>query len=590
MSESAAILKFPRQEKRETVTMLPTNDPKRLVRVALDIIEQCRASQGSRAAQARQLNSVMETGRQDGSKSIFNLLYTHVDRLAAHLFSPTDLRFVIDFENEYPKHVLERGQMAARTLTRDWERTNTDMQFAQGVFEALKYGSTFLKQWVQQDGEDRIPKYNKSLVMPWQVGVFREDNADLNEQPAFVETVSLTLPEVWRRIYHMPDAKALFDRIKASAKKGQADDNNSFFHQILSTSTLNTGVGGSGAVRPGGIAQLNADPNYSVVGPSIAADMVKMHELWLWGANDYVTVQIIEPDILLAPRYKHSNLLISGDLETGLHPYTKIQPNEHHGWMWGRSELTDLIEPQLMLSTWASDTQRLYGLQIDKILAFSGFDGVSDEVYDQQRAAGYLSMPPGAQANDITPKFPEQALPMLDMIIRMFEMIGGFDNILSGRGESGVRAGVHANTMLKTASPRLRDRSLLVERQCAEAADLRLSLKQAKDARVYWTDPKNPEKTAFTLADLPDDRRVSVDSHSGSPIFSDDHAQMVMAGLKMGIVNGEYAIETLAFPNKDLAMRQFKEKEEKDAAMMQELLKRDPEALEKIMAKKGGRR
>ena len=51
---------------------------------------------------------------------------------------------------------------------------------------------------------------------------------------------------------------------------------------------------------------------------------------------------------------------------------------------------------------------------------------------------------------------------MLDMIIRMFEMIGGFDNILSGRGESGVRAGVHANTMLKTASPRLRDRSLLV--------------------------------------------------------------------------------------------------------------------------------
>ena len=81
-----------------------------------------------------------------------------------------------------------------------------------------------------------------------------------------------------------------------------------------------------------------------------------------------------------------------------------------------------------------------------------------------------------------------------------------------------------------------------------------------------------------------------MDSHSGSPIFSDDHAQMVMAGLKMGIVNGEYAIETLAFPNKDLAMRQFKEKEEKDAAMMQELLKRDPEALEKIMAKKGGRR
>ena len=562
----------------------PDNRGNRLVKAALDIIEICRASQGERMAYCRTLNSIIETGKQDGTKSLINLLYRVIDRLASHLFSPTSLVFTIDFENEYPKHIINQAKMAARVLTRDWERRNTDMMFSQGVFESLKYGSCIMKQWVQQEGRDMIPAYYDSLVMPWQFGVYNEGICDLSRQPAMVETSLITLPELWRRIYHLPDAKDLFERAKTHAGTGQGGDiSSSFFHQVLSGSTLNTGVQSATRPIPGGIVQLNNDPNYSIVGPSVAAEMIKFHELWIQGETDYITVQIVEPDILIAPRFKRTNLLMGG-IDSGLHPYTMIQANKTQGYIWGRPEIADLIEPQGLLSQWADDTRRLYGVQIDKVLGFTG-DQISDEIYDASRMAGYFNLGQGGGVEDLTPKMPPEALQMLEFCIKTIEKLSGFDNILSGGGEPGVRAGNHANTLMRTASPQLRDRSLLIERQCASAADLRFSLMENKDARAYWTDPNDIEGTKFILNDIPDDRRVSVDSHSSSPIFADNHEQLVAFGLKAGFLDGEDAIEMLPFPQKDLLLQKYKERQKKQA----ELIKEHPELLHDMVKGKSRR-
>ncbi|MDE2472851.1 MAG: hypothetical protein KGL35_30070, partial [Bradyrhizobium sp.] len=97
-----------------------------------------------------------------------------------------------------------------------------------------------------------------------------------------------------------------------------------------------------------------------------------------------------------------------------------------------------------------------------------------------------------------------------------------------------------------------------------------LSLLQAKDSRKYFTDPAQGPVQEFILHDLPEDRRVAVDSHSSSPIFSDDHQQLVAFGLKAGIVDGTSAIEMLPFPNKDMLARRFQEKQAAQAKFMQE--------------------
>jgi len=568
---------------------IPTNEAK-LKEFVQELAEQCNVSVSLRAAYYRMLNAIAETGRYDGTKSLINMMFVHLARTAALLFSPVELEFKLDFERPYPKDIQKKGAMTAKLLTRQWERNGTDMVFGRGVFEALKYGACILKQWPQLEGvkgKER-PTYHRKLVMPWQFGVYREDENEIENQEVLCETTTLTLPEVWHRICMFDDAKKLFDRVKTHARKGNAENEpSSFFHQILSTNQLNTS-GQQGLVRPGGMVNLQNDPVSAIMGPVLGVEVVQMRELWVKDEYDYVTLQFIEPDILLSGRFKHSNLLIKDSRQQ---PYRLIQPNEVSNWFWGRSELYDIIEPQQLLSTWADDAKRLLGVQIDKFLGFIGEAGLTDELYAQARMAGYIPLPQGSSITDLTPKFPPEMLPMLKWVIDIIDRLGGFPDILQGRGEQGVRAGVHADTLVKTGSPMLRDRALLVERQCATAADLTLTLMEAKDEMFYWTDGddvKQMEETKFLISQLPEDWRVAVDSHKSSPIFADETGQLIVAGSKLGWVDGHYAIDNLPFPNKEAAMQALREKERKQQEMMAQLIKRDPEAAEKILAKQRG--
>src|SRR5262249_41927051 len=119
------------------------------------------------------------------------------------------------------------------------------------------------------------------LVPPWAFGVYNEAVNDLHEQEAFVETIGLNKHEVWRRVRNLPDAEALYKRILGNATKdeGAAGVPNSFMHQVLSTSVLNTS--GTGVTRPGGIVQLDNNPNFATLGPEVSVDLYPMHELWV---------------------------------------------------------------------------------------------------------------------------------------------------------------------------------------------------------------------------------------------------------------------------------------------------------------------
>lgn len=572
------------------------SDRRRLVNWVNDLVEQCRSSVGERTAYYRSLATMVETGTDDAaSKSRTNLLYHHLRRTEAHLFSPIQLQFVIDFEREYPKPILEKGQVVGRVLTRDWERNNTDRTFGQGVFESLKYGACILKQWVEEEGEDRKPVFRKKLVMPWQFAVYKENDNDLNLQSAMAETTYLSMPQVWQRICRLPDAKDLFRKIRANSSKGQTpDDPSNFLSNILSTNQINTqGTIGS-SPSPGGVAVFSNN-NTPIMTARVDIETVKFHEIWVKGATDYVTIQLIEPDILIMPYFsgdvvtRKTNALIPGRVDSGLHPYTLIQPNEQSGYFWGRSELVDLLEPQNMISQTANDARRLFGLQVDKYLSFTNVDGDIDEIYDSMRSAGYANLGQNGTANDLTPKFPPETLAYMKMLIENFNMVGGFPSVMQGEGSSGVRADSHAQTLLKTGSPRLRSMSLAVERNCAQAADLTLSLKEAKDGSRYWTKAdtmEDVEKTSFLLSDLPDDRRVAVDSHSSSPIFMDDHQQLVAFGSKIGWVGAEEGIKMLPFPNQELLIAKYREREAGKAKQLHEALEKFPELGEKIAQKK----
>src|ERR1700743_1638225 len=563
---------------------IPTGQ-KELVPFANELIETCRVSQANRAAYYRLLNQIAETGRPDGSKALINMMNSHLERTASHLFSPVELKFSYDFDNDYNANVIKRGQIAAKHLTRQWEKTGMGTLFGQGVYEGLKYGASIMKQWPKSEGpidKEKIT-YEGKLVRPWNFGVYRESDANIDNQEAMCETSFLTGPEVWQRIWRLPNATKLYEQIMTHASMGQSSNSgpDSFFHQVLSTSQISTGVQGATRPLPGGIGQLGNDPNYPTITPTDGAPTVKFHELWVKGEDDYKVIQMVDPDILIT-RFKLSNLL--GIEQT--QPYRLIQPNPMVDWFWGRSELIDLIEPQGFLSMLCDDLKRLIGLQIDKILAFTGDNTITDEAYAQFRLTGYLNLGQGGKAEDLTPKFPAELLPIIKYVQEKINTLVNFPEVMQGKGESGVRAGAHADTLLKTASSVHRDSALLLEHQCASCADLTMTLIEAKEDSKLWTDPEKMDGTSFMLRDLPEDWRVTVDSHSSSPIFADEATQLLFALRKAGDVDGEFLIDHTAVPDKETAKASLRERKKAGTMIQEKLLGQlSPEGKDKAIEK-----
>jgi hypothetical protein len=491
------------------------------------------------------------------------MLYSHVDRLAAHLFSPTDLHFGIDYENRYPKAMLDRAEIAARILTREWESSDIDLDFGHAVKEALYYGASIPKLNAKRLPGDDI-RFQSDLVMPWNFGVINESRNGISEQEAVCETMWISAPEVWRRIRNLPDANNLWRRIWAhSRQSGNASLPASFMHQVLSTAIIDTQA--RNATRPGGIVNLGNLPTYGGQGPTISIDLFPLYELYVrddMRDDDYTTIQIIEPDILITPTVDYRTNLFCAHHT----PYTLVQPNVVKGYFFGRSEIVDLMQLQDWLSEHLNDVRRLIELQVEKFIGFQGVDAISDEIYAQMRRPGYVSVPQGAQIQDLTPRFPAEMIPLVNLILQLMDRVSGFPPIMSGQGETGVRSQAQTDTLMKTGSPRLRDRSVLVERQCAAMADATLAAMREKDGRFYWLNPDD-ETDRFLLADLPDDYRVSVDSHSGSPIYHDDHANLIAFGLKTGVLGPEDAIEDLPFPHKDRKLQRLQQRAQQKAAM-----------------------
>lgn len=553
--------------------ILPPSREK-LIPWALEIIERCSASMSVRAAMARSIKTWTYTGSPDGNTAILNRMFPHVDRMTSYLFSPQDLRFHIDFTHEYDKSVLDQAEVASRVLTRQFELRDIDMQFGEAVFIALMHGACISKLVQTHDG------ISCKLVMPWQFGVYREDLNDLGSQEAVVETTYITPFDLWRRISHLPNAVDLFRRARSYAKRrSSGEDSDSYFHQVLLAGTppvVQTDP--PFAQQPGGLVTISADPTGAMLGPSVAEELICFHEMYVLDdeRGDYTTIQIAEPDILIAPQYRRKNFFLEEHL-----PYTLVQPNRLQGYFWGRSELADLMKLQHLLRDRLEDIKKLMGLQYDRLLAIVGNSGMSDEQYDQFRNAGWIALEPGSDVKDLTPKMPDQAFADISEIMGFMDEVSGFQNILSGQGEPGVRAGNHAQTLLKTASPRLRDRAIIVERQCADLADTAFQLMAAKEAKAYWT----RDGKEFLLSQLPDDYRISVDSHSSSPIYEDDHKELAAFLLKAGVIDGESALELLPVPMRDILKSRFKEIQKAKAEQAQQLMQH-PELLKAMGGKK----
>jgi hypothetical protein len=175
---------------------------------------------------------------------------------------------------------------------------------------------------------------------------------------------------------------------------------------------------------------------------------------------------------------------------------------------------------------------------------------------------------------------------------------------MQGRGESGVRAQGHAETLVRMASPRLKRRALRGEKQVSKVGALAFMILQAKNDTKFKTyvpedhagiqaslpptdplaQPPAPKMKAieFYLKDVNEDAKVGVDTHSSSPVFAHDARELVFALAKAGAISKERLIELTHPPMEDELVSDA----ERTKAAQQEMVKQHPELLDKMAGKK----
>jgi hypothetical protein len=525
---------------------------------AKELIDECTVSRDSRREQLRIWKNYYQAGTETGDQARYNRCFGHVDRLASYLFSPADTRFDIELDLTDPAEDMAIAEAASRFLNREFSRCGVDVEFSQAVNWALVKGATLVKVVWGNDGPEPW------LVHPEFFGVLREDIADLDRQEAFVHTTYVTPSEFKRQLADHPEREALLKEVEVQSKPQREQDQftDSYFHQIL--------IGGLNPVSTTGISQGQGSvaiaPSVPMLAAEVARKLIRIDELWVldYERQDWTTIRLVYPDIVIEGKYKRRNL--SG--VEGEHPFRKICPNDTDGYFWGASEIIQIAPLQDMLNGQLRDWTRLTRLKADPPRAMIGFAGMTNEKYRAlRRPAGFISEDqPNAKIETLAPDIPPELMQAIDKTLNYFDDVAGFAPILAGQGEQGVRAGVHAQTLARNASPRMRDRALLVERQCVDVGELVFKLLQEKDAHVYNAE----KKQQFYLKNVKDDYRITVDSHTSSPAFSEDNERKAFTLARYGAIDHADLIMLTHPPHEDTLVLRARQRAEQEAKLMQQ--------------------
>lgn len=570
---------------------------------ALEIIDECRQSAEQRRDLLKMYRSYYYTGTSDGSVSLYNRCYPHVERLGAFLYSPTDVRFDIEFDETEDEAVHAMGHAAARRLNRDFHRRNLDLNFAAAVNGALIDGVNILKSIWGYDGLEGW------VIRPQFFGVLREDIEDLDRQEAFVHSTYMTPTAFERTIVDHPDKDEIMDRIKAASMTNQERDEfeDDFFHQIIVGGTQPVSLttsSGSGMVGIVGVPT-------PVVDARVVTSLVRLDELWVQDRErqDYTTIRIVKPNIIVEGeddkktvrvgkkgvvtegRERRRNLCGLTDTlgkhaeMKGFHPFTKVSPNEVQGYFWGMSEIAQIYRLQDDLNDQMRSLTRLRRLRADPPRSATGFAGLNLEKYKAfKRPGGFISeQSPNAKMQEHAQEIPAELFTSLDKTLQFFDDVAGFTPILQGQGEQGVRSQQQASMLARNSSPRMRDRALLVERQCAEWGEFNYRMLQAKDAEVMSAAIGGDAKLEqFVLAQMPDDAKVVVDSHTSSPVYQEDNERKAFALAKAGAIDPAELIMLTHPMHEDMLYASAKKREAAQAKLIQE----HPELLTKGKTRK----
>jgi hypothetical protein len=537
---------------------------------AKEVVDECMASAPERGMMYAKAQQYYYQGTQDTRAAIYNKIKPFIDKLAGFLMQPTDVRFNIFYDTSEGDSANERAYLCSEKLTADYRNNDSDVIFAEGVVWSLINGCHILKHVPQ--GET----FSVNLVHPQNFGVLQETVLGLDEQEAFCHVTYPTVSRLRSILDDHPSKDKILRRIEEGRPSEKDEEPLSYFHQMV-VGGLNP-VTQAGEMKSEAAGIVNVFPVPSPWKPRRRlAPTVRHCELWIKDANrggDYSTIQMIYPDIIIEGSHTRRNL----SRVPGRSSFIKIQSQQTPGYFWGRSIIADVQMLQDVLSKRLRDIKVMWDRNVNAARSMSGFSSVTEDMYFKIiNEGGFIADPnPNAKSEKLTEPPPPGYLEEMQFMFGLFDEAAGFTPVMSGQGEPGVRAGVHAQTLVRTSTPRLIDQAARIERQLAESGELSFRITQAMDPSIYVTDDS---KIEFTLKTIPADFQVQVDSHSASPAFAEDNRQLAIALARAGAVDAEDLIHMLHPPGAELLLSRLRQRKKQaaqaQAAEKQEEIVRD---------------
>lgn len=531
-----------------------------------EVTDECLMSSDDRGLIYTRATQYYYLGSYDERASIYNKTKPFIDKLAGFLMQPTDVRFNITFDSSEPPDVLERAQLFAEKLTADFRQTDTDIRFAEAVVWSLINGCQILK--ILPDGE--LGGFKVIPVHPQNFGVLGESILDIEEQEAFVHVSYPT----WTRLrsdleaQHHPHVREIMARLEEAREHERDEEEPQYLHPMVVGGLQPLGDTGMTTPEAGGVVQVFPLPSPWRPNKRFMKT-VKLCELWIRDSEaetpgDWSVIKLVYPNIIIEGEHTRRNIgKIPGEV-----PFVKVQSQPTPSYFWGRSMISDVQMLQDVLNKRLRDIKIMWDRNTRAPQMMSGFTSVTQEMYDKiLQEGGYIADPnPNAKSSPLVQPPPEHYLEELEFLFKLFDEASGFSPIMSGQGEPGVRAGIHAQTLVRTSSPRLIDQAARIERQVATCGFKCLRVMQSMDPSVYETD----KGTQFYLHQLPGHFQVQVDSHSASPAFAEDSRQMAIALARAGAIDSEDLIHLVHPPNMDLLLANLRQRQKAQAKQAQE--------------------
>lgn len=534
---------------------------------ALELINSCMSSQQQRAS-AYDLFRAYYLFGADQNLAEYNKVFEHIDTVGSHIYAPGALRFSVELGeigNKYEQAMSKMCDRATKELNRVWHDETVDLVKQDIVTWSMVYGPMFEKVlWTRKPDGPGVELYP---IEPHNIGVLREDTQDLNSQAVIVHRFYWTSDELWRVLRLMPDGFSTWAKINFLPSA----------ETLAPATTLQQMVVTATQPNMQGSAPANARLPTGMFKPLIVQDVAIMHEVWVWDdrEDDYRVFTVADGPVLIFDR-------LARDLYVkATHPFVKTTPIPVLGYLWGMSEIFNLMGLQQWRERRQVQIRQLQELQADPPRAATGM-GITDEMLDALRKPGGKlrgEAVPGSEVKNVAPEMPEHIFEELGLIEGYFDHMGGVGQVLQGRGVENVRGEQHAALLATLGSSRIKKKALAVEQAITDSAGRVMKLLRRYDPTRYNTS----DGTEFIMAQLAEEAVVKVDAHSHSPVFSGD--QFAEAGVlfKAGAIDQEDLIDHSHLAAKERLKQKARERSAAKEQKIAALAKADPRFAETLL-------